>query len=305
VRTEAVEMVQLAYQFTFYALGGVCDIDVVGIERPDHLIQLAVAEVRRIETKYSRYIESSIVGQINAQAGLNWVSCDEETCGLFDYANTLYALSDGLFDITSGVLRRVWDFGKNKIPTPIELKQVLPLIGWENFERKGNQVRLKLAGMQVDLGGFGKEYAVDRVATIFLENGVSSALINFGGDVRALGTKPDGGSWQIGIQDPRQLKQCFATLSLSQGSLATSGDYERFFEVDGKRYCHILNPKIGMPVSYWRSITVLAPLTSVAGATTTIAMLLERQGLKYLQNSGFAFLAVDHRGEVFRGDQAQ
>lgn len=298
-------MAQTAYQCTFNALGGVCDIDVVGIDCPDHLIQLAVAEVRRIETKYSRYIENSIVGQINAQAGLNWISCDEETCGLFDYANTLYVHSGGLFDITSGVLRRVWDFGKNKIPTPIELKQVLPLIGWENFERKGNQVRLKQAGMQIDLGGFGKEYAVDRVASIFLENGVSSALINFGGDVRALGAKPDGGSWQIGIQDPRQLKQCFATLSLSQGSLATSGDYERFFEVDGKRYCHILNPRTGMPVSYWRSITVLAPLTSVAGATTTIAMLLQRQGLKYLQNSGFAFLAVDHKGEVFRGDQAQ
>jgi thiamine biosynthesis lipoprotein len=297
------ELAQTGYQFSFNALGGVCDIDVVGSERSEDLIQLAVAEVRRIETKYSRYIDSSMVGQINAQAGLNWVTCDEETVGLLDYANSLYLHSKGLFDITSGVLRRVWDFGKNRIPTPEELKQILALIGWSKFERHGNQVRLKKAGMQIDLGGFGKEYAVDRVATIFLENGVTSALINFGGDVRALGAKPDGRPWQIGIQDPRQLDQCFATLSLSQGALATSGDYERFFEIDEKRYCHILNPKTGMPVSYWRSVTVLAPLASAAGATTTIAMLLQKQGLDYLKNSGFAFLAVDHTGEVFQGDQ--
>jgi FAD:protein FMN transferase len=297
-------MANTAYQFTFNALGGVCDIDVVGTERPDRLIDFAVAEVKRIEIKYSRYIESSIVGQINAQAGHDWVSCDVETCGLLDYANTLYEHSGGLFDITSGVLRRVWDFGKNKTPSLDELAQVLPLIGWSKFERTGNKVRLKKSGMQIDLGGFGKEYAVDRVATIFFENGVTSALINFGGDVRALGTKPDGSPWQIGIQDPRQLDQCFATLSLSQGALATSGDYERFFELDGQRYCHILNPKTGMPVSFWRSVTVLAPLTSAAGATSTIAMLLQEQGLNYLQNSGFAFLAVDHTGAIYKGDQA-
>jgi thiamine biosynthesis lipoprotein len=298
-----VELAQTAHQFSFNALGGGCDIDVVGIERPDALIQLAVVEVRRIEAKFSRYIDSSIVGRINSQAGVGWVACDEETIGLLDYANTLYEHSNGLFDITSGVMRRVWNFEKNKIPAPGELKKILALIGWSKFERKGNQVRLKKAGMQIDLGGFGKEYAVDRVAAIFLENGVSSALINFGGDVRALGTKPDGLPWQIGIQDPRQLDKCFAALNLSQGALATSGDYERFFEIDGKRYCHILNPKTGMPVSYWRSVTVLAPLTSAAGATTTIAMLLQEQGLNYLQNSGFAFLAVDHAGEVFKGDQ--
>jgi thiamine biosynthesis lipoprotein len=268
------------------------------------LIQLAVAEVKRIETKFSRYIDSSIVGQINAKAGLAWVSCDDETRGLLEYANTLFVHSGGLFDITSGVLRRVWDFGKSKVPSEEELKQVLPLIGWNKLERLDNNVRLNKKGMQLDLGGFGKEYAVDRVATIFLENGVTSALINFGGDVRALGTKPDGDPWHIGIQDPRQLDRCFATLSLSQGALATSGDYERFFELGGQRYCHILNPKTGMPVSYWRSVTVLAPLASASGATSTIAMLLQEQGLDYLQNSGFAFLAVDHLGVTFQGDQA-
>jgi FAD:protein FMN transferase len=298
-------MTQLAYQFTFNAMGGPCDIDVVGVDRPELLVQLAVSEVRRIETKFSRYIDSSIVGQINAKAGFAWTDCDDETRGLLEYANTLYVLSGGLFDITSGVLRRVWNFGKSKTPSLDELEKVLPLIGWTELERQDNFVRLKKLGMQIDFGGFGKEYAVDRVASIFLKNGVTSALINFGGDVRALGNKPDGRPWQIGIQDPRQLEQCFATLSLSQGALATSGDYEKFFELDGKRYCHILNPKTGMPVSYWRSVTVLAPLASAAGATSTIAMLLQEQGLDYLKNSGFGFLAVDHAGEIFQGRQAE
>lgn len=293
-------MDHLSHQVSFKALGGPCEIDLIGIEEPDDLIQLAVAEVRRIEAKYSRYVADSLIGQINAQAGLEWVECDPETNSLFDYANHLHGISQGLFDITSGVLRTVWDFNQKRVPTREDIQKILPLIGWSKLERRGSAVRLKNKGMQVDLGGYGKEYAVDRVASIFLDNGVTSGLINFGGDVRALGTKPDGSPWQIGIQDPRQLDACFATLALSQGALTTSGDYERYFEVNDQRYCHILNPKTGMPVSFWRSVTVLAPLASVAGATSTIAMLLQQQGLKFLQDSGFAYIAVDHAGKVNR-----
>ena len=293
-------MAQLAHQVSFNALGGLCEIDLMGIDEPNRLVQLAVAEVRRIEHKYSRYIDSSLIGQINANAGDKWVSCDEETCSLFDYVNHLYEVSGGLFDITSGVLRRVWDFQQASIPSKVTLDAVLPLIGWSQLERQGNAVRLKKKGMQIDFGGFGKEYAVDRVASIFLENDVTSALINFGGDVRALGAKADGSAWSIGIQDPRQLDQCFASLALKEGALTTSGDYERYFEVGEKRYCHIMNPKTGLPVSYWRCVTVLAPLASVAGATSTIAMLLQKQGLNFLQNSGFAYLAVDHTVAVHR-----
>jgi FAD:protein FMN transferase len=294
-------MAHLSHQISFKALGGLCEIDLMGMDEPDHLVQLAVAEVRRIELKYSRYIAGSLIGRINAQAGLGWVDCDSETCSLFNYASHLYEISQGLFDITSGVLRRVWDFSQANVPTQQELHRVLPLIGWFNLERRGKAVRLKHRGMQIDLGGFGKEYAVDRVASLFLEKGVTSALINFGGDVRALGSKPDGSPWQIGIQDPRQLDQCFATLSLTQGALTTSGDYERYFESEGRRYCHIMNPKTGMPVSYWRSITVLAPLASAAGATSTIAMLMQEDGLEFLRNSGFSYLTVDYKGVIHRG----
>ena len=293
-------MDHLLHRVSFKAMGGPCEIDLAGVENPENLIELAVAEVKRIEQKYSRYVADSLIGRINAQAGLDWVICDPETSSLFDYANHLHEISHGLFDITSGVLRQVWDFNKKQVPAPERLKKVLPLIGWTKVERRGHAIRLKHAGMQIDLGGFGKEYAVDRVASLFLEQGVTSALINFGGDVRALGTKPGGHPWQIGVQDPRRLEHCFATLALSQGALTTSGDYERYFDLDGRRYCHILDPKTGMPVSFWRSVTVLAPMASVAGATSTIAMLLQKNGLKFLKNSGFSYIAINHAGEVSR-----
>ena len=224
----------------------------------------------------------------------------------------MHQYNNGLFDITSGVLRKVWDFKSAKIPIQSEIKEILPLIGLQKLERKDESVRLRHKDMQIDLGGIGKEYAVDRVAALLLKQGIgldghesigfqgASALINFGGDVRALNAKPDGRAWQIGIQDPRKPEVCFANVNLSQGALTTSGDYERFLEVDGKRFCHILNPFTGMPVSYWRSITVLAPLASIAGATSTVAMLLEERAIPYLRDSGFAYLAVDCDGVVHR-----
>ena len=302
----------LSHNVSFRGLGGPCEIDFSGIENPEKFSQIAIDEVKRIEVKFSRYREDSVISQINSNAGGDWVKCDKETLQLIDYAQQLHQYSNGLFDITSGVLRKVWDFKSAKIPTQSEIKEILPLIGLQKLERKDESVRLRHKDMQIDLGGIGKEYAVDRVAALLFKQGIgldghesigfqgASALINFGGDVRALNAKPDGRAWQIGIQDPRKPEVCFANVNLSQGALTTSGDYERFLEVDGKRFCHILNPFTGLPVSYWRSITVLAPLASIAGATSTVAMLLEERAIPYLRDSGFAYLAVDCDGVVHR-----
>jgi thiamine biosynthesis lipoprotein len=190
------------------------------------------------------------------------------------------------------------------VPSNEKIEEFQNLVDWRKFQRQGNLVRLSEKGMQIDIGGYGKEYAVDRVASILVENKISSALINFGGDMRAIGTRGNGAAWPVSIQDPRQLSNCFASIELKSGALATSGDYERYFEVNGQRYCHVLNPKTGMPVSYWRSITVLAPLTIAAGSTTTIAMLLEERGLEYLIDSGFAYLAVNNQGKIFQSKHA-
>ncbi|CAN5201158.1 FAD:protein FMN transferase [soil metagenome] len=266
------------------------------------LAQAAIDEVKRIEFKYSRYRADSIVSRINAAAGLDWIALDAETTALFAYADALFSASAGLFDITSGVLRRAWNFRQAKLPTDDQVAPLLALIGWQNVERDQGRIRLPLAGMEVDFGGFGKEYAADRAASILIEQGLTGGYVNLGGDLRIIGPQPDGRPWSIGIQDPRKPDQLVASIPVSSGALATSGDYERFFEIDGKRYCHIMDPRNGKPVRHFRSVSVLAPLAIAAGSCSTIAMLKQADGMAFLEASGTPFLTVDGHGNVHRKD---
>ena len=265
--------------------------------------QAAIDEVRRIEHKFSRYRADSVVGRINAAAGKDWVELDEETQGLLYYADSLYRISDGLFDITTGVLRRAWNFSAGAapgLPTRDDLQPLLALTGWGAVQREGRRMRLPRAGMELDFGGFGKEYAADRAAALLLAQGVRSGYVNLGGDLRVLGPMPDGRPWSIGIQDPRNSGATIASIEVASGALATSGDYERYFILDGQRYCHILDPRNGYPVRHWRSVSVLAPLAVAAGSCSTIAMLKGEAGLHFLKDSGFAFLAVAADGALHR-----
>lgn len=295
-------MNHLMQKIQFRALGGLCQIDLMSQSGDCPIIELVKNEVDRIEKKFSRFIPDSVVGKINHNAGSEWVECDEETLGLIQYAFHLYEISNGLFDITSGVLRSVWNFQEAKIPSSASIKKILPLIGLNYLERNGSQVKLAKKGMQIDLGGIGKEYAVDKVTAILQSNGIESALINFAGDLRAINTSKQVHLWHIGIQNPRCTQESVASIPVTHGALTTSGDYERYFELNQKRYCHILNPKTAYPVRYWRSVTVLAPLTIAAGATSTIAMLLEKNGLEFLRSSGFAYLAIDHKGQIYKSE---
>ena len=259
----------------------------------------AIAEVQRIEAKYSRYRSDSIVARINAAAGGAAVPCDDETWSLLEFAQSLYQSSDGLFDISSGVLRTVWDFKAAQVPSAIALDAVRPLVDWPLVERRDKTVRLPQAGMQIDLGGFGKEYAADRAGAVLEKNGLRHGYVNLGGDIRVIGPRPDGRPWTFGVQDPRDPAKLVASIPLSSGGLATSGDYVRYFETDGKRYCHVLHPQTAMPVNYWRSVSVMAPFAIVAGNCATITMLKEEHGLEFLKNTGMGYLAINHTGEVF------
>jgi thiamine biosynthesis lipoprotein len=256
----------------------------------------AMAEVRRIEAKYSRYRSDSVVSAINGASGGAPLPLDDETLALLAYADQLYTLSGGLFDITTGVLRRAWSFKQPRVPPPEELAPLLALTGWRKAEREGRTLRLPLAGMELDFGGFGKEYAADRAAALLLAQGVQCGYVNLGGDLRVLGPQPDGSPWRIAIQHPRQEDGAIAAIDVGSGALATSGDYERYFELDGQRYCHILDPATGYPVTAWRSVSVLAPLTVAAGASATIAMLKGPQALDFLAQTGCAWLAQDAAG---------
>ncbi|TAG04161.1 MAG: FAD:protein FMN transferase [Burkholderiales bacterium] len=259
----------------------------------------AIEEVRRIEHKYSRYRADSVVAEINANAGgASLVSIDEETAQLIAFADQLFAASGGLFDITSGVLRRAWNFKNAELPSNALIAEMVALIGWQRVERNARQLRLRESGMEIDFGGFGKEYAADRAASVLIERGVANALVNLGGDVRALGHRGDGAPWRLGIRHPRVDGETLASIPLVNTALATSGDYERFVDVGGVRYCHVLNPKTGWPVQHWQSISVVAPVCAAAGALATIAMLKGTEALPFLREQGVSFLAVDAQGAL-------
>jgi thiamine biosynthesis lipoprotein len=258
-----------------------------------------IADVERIEAKYSRYRDDSLTSRINRAAGAEAVPIDAETAALLSYADQCHRLSDGRFDLTSGVLRRAWDFRRDppRLPDAAALAAATALIGWARVEWDERSVRLPTAGMEIDFGGIGKEYAADRAATVCVEHGLAG-LVNLGGDVRAVGAQPDGAPWRVGIRHPRRDSAAIATVLLESGAVATSGDYERFFEVGGRRYCHIFNPRTGQPVAHWQSVSVVAPLTVVAGTCATIAMLMERDGEAFLREQGFRYVAVDSKGRV-------
>ncbi|KQW88662.1 thiamine biosynthesis protein ApbE [Massilia sp. Root418] len=284
----------------FQAMASPCQVllPAAGEAEARALAAPAIAEVRRIETKYSRYRPDSVTSTINAAAGGPVVELDSETLALLHYAGQLYELSGGLFDITTGVLRKAWNFRVPRVPKADELAPLLALTGWLRVERPGSGVRLPLAGMELDFGGFGKEYAADRAAAILQTLGVRHGYVNLGGDMRVLGPQPDGSPWSIGIQDPRREERTMASIAVSSGALATSGDYERYIVVDRKRYCHILDPATGYPVTAWRSVSVLAPLAVAAGACATIAMLKGAEAPAFLANSGNAWLAQDATGAM-------
>ena len=281
-------------------MGSACEVVLAAssVHDAQRLAHMAIDEVLRIERKYSRYTTESLIANINQQAGLRPVVCDDETWALLQYASKLHEQSQGLFDITSGVFRQAWNFQVPAIPSADELDALRAKVGWHKVVLKDQSIALPSAGMEIDLGGFGKEYAADRAAQVLQAQGVVSGYVNLAGDMRFLGPKPTGEPWMIGIQDPRHANQVVATLPITQGGLATSGDYERYFEWNGERYCHVLNPFTGRPVKFWRSVSVTAPAAVVAGCTSTMTMLKEEEGLAFLQATGFDFLAIDHAGKV-------
>lgn len=258
----------------FDAMASPCEVHVVGVDRPTagRIVNQAAGEAWRIEHKFSRYRSDNVVHEINTSDGRP-VCVDEETARLVDYAAELFALSGGLFDVTSGILRRAWRFdGSDRIPDAEVVTGLMAQIGWSRVVWERPYIMLE-PGMEIDLGGIGKEYAVDRVAT--LAGAVTSAcLINFGGDLRALGPRHDGRPWQVGIEAVDRQGSASRAIELYTGGLATSGDARRFLLKGGHRYSHILNPLTGWPVEdAARSITVAAPTCTEAGMLATLAML--------------------------------
>jgi thiamine biosynthesis lipoprotein len=270
-------------------MGGPCEFrfSCSSKSQAEHLFSLAHNEVIRLEQKYSRYRDDSIVQQINLSHQL--IALDDETKAILDYANTAYQISDGLFDITTGVLRRLWDFNSDKIPSSQAIAELLPSIGWSKIFYSASKIQVP-EGMQIDFGGIVKEYASDAVKTLLIEQGLTHGLINLGGDISAINQQPST-PWPIGVRDAKDPQKPSHKILLDNESIATSGNYERFIEVNGKRYCHILNPKTGFPVENASSVSVVAPHCVIAGTLSTVAMLLPLdQAKELLDESGMKYL---------------
>jgi len=282
----------------FNAMGGPCEICLYLNTNQNHFFSVLEKEVRRLEKKYSRYLSNNIIQKINNSYHKK-IKLDAETIGLLNYADHCYQLSEGLFDITSGILRKVWDFKDEKIPSQEALNRVLENVGWNKVNWDGEYIQLK-KGMEVDFGGIGKEYAVDALARLCEQQHVHHGLINLSGDIRVLGPHPNGQLWEIGIQHPRLKNTAIANIEISQGALASSGDYERFFIHDSKRYCHILNPLTGWPIKNIAAVSIQADECLVAGSVSTIAMLKGAEcAVQWLSEIGCDYLVIDENIDIF------
>ena len=276
------------WRAVFHAMASPCEVLFKSGQQDaaQTLAELVATEVWRIEDKFSRYRDGNMVAAINNAAG-GATTVDTETAQLLDFSATLHELSDGKFDITSGVLRRIWKFdGGDKIPKQGAVKEILRLVGWHKVTWADQRIQLP-AGMEIDFGGIGKEYAVDRAAGLLRRETEMSCLINLGGDLAVSRKTADNSPWQVGVKDSATVVQ------LRAGALATSGDSQRYAMQDGVRYSHILDSHSGWPVvDAPRSVTVAADTCSEAGMLSTLATLQGKGAEAFLDGQGVDYWCI-------------
>lgn len=266
-----------------------CEIllDAPDSRRARTLLDIASREAWRIEAKFSRYRSDNVIHAIHHAGGCP-VEVDDETARLLDFAAECHALSGGRFDVTSGVLRRAWKFdGSDRVPAPERVAELLPLVGWTRATWERPRFTLP-DGMEIDLGGIGKEYAVDRTLELLKAEARGAAvLVNFGGDLAVSGARRGDRAWRVGIESLRIAHESAKELDVSRGALATSGDANRFLLRDGVRYSHVLDPRTGWPVAGApRSVTVLGSNCTEAGLLATLALLHGDGAERFLEEQG-------------------
>lgn len=292
-------------RFAFKAMGSFCEIQLFDESRMQakKLARHLSGEASRLEKKYSRFREDSFLSQINNSAGNKLgLAIDDETQLLFEHALNCFEQSDGLFDVTAGVLNRIWDFRNAQVPDQQQIDTALSHVGLHKVAVENHHIHLP-RDMEIDFGGIVKEYAADSIARLARSLGIAHGLVNLGGDFSVIGAQPGGEPWPVAISSPDPNVGIMARIRLFDGGLASSGDYERCFIHEGKRYSHILNPKTGWPCSGLRAVSVAANLCSVAGSVATIAMLQDEESAKaLLENSGLAYVCMDSEEAISCAD---
>lgn len=269
----------------------------------ERLLDLSVAEVRRLEALLTEFSETSQTALLNRSAGGSPVAVDPEVYALIARCLDLSRLTGGAFDITAGALRRLYNF-KNPapaLPSPTALAEARQKVGFEKIRLlDGHRLRLSEAGMRIGFGAIGKGYAADRVKALLLAEGVRSGVINASGDLVAWGRRPDGEPWRVGIARPEAPAEVLLWLPVDGQAVATSGDYEQFFEIDGQRYSHNLNPLTGLPVTGLRSVSVISPSAELSDALATAVFVMGAgEGLSLIEQLPQTHaLVVDGGGEL-------
>ncbi|MEM7386367.1 MAG: FAD:protein FMN transferase [Verrucomicrobiota bacterium] len=278
------------FDLKFRAMGTGCAVKFMAetIELAKAYRSAVLSWVEAFEQKYSRFIEDSLISRINRSAGVEAVEIDGEAEALLGMCDGIVFLSKGVLDPSSLPLTRLWGQKAREgvLPTDAEIAAAVELVGWGKIERRPGQVFLPAEGMAIDLGGYGKEYAVDQVAEMGREFGITRLLVDFGRDIRALGAPPDAPCWVVGVEDATLPGDIFSRMALLNRGLASSGNYRRFIEIGEERFGHILDPRSGLPVhNRNQGVTVLANTCLEAGVLSTTAFILgPKEGMELLEN---------------------
>jgi FAD:protein FMN transferase len=272
-------------------------------------IDAAVEEIRRIERLLTTFDEGSETNRINQHAGIAPVKVSAETFGLIERSIRISAVTQGAFDISYGsVDKRLWNFDQQmrQLPDKELARKMVRLINYRNIllDRAGTTVFLKEKGMRIGFGGIGKGYAAERAKKVMQERGVDSGIVNASGDLTAWGLQPDGRPWTIGIVRPDIKREIFSYLDITNMALATSGNYEKYVMIGGKRYSHTIDPRTGLPVTGIKSVTIITPNAEIADAMATPVMIMGvRAGLYMInQMKDIEAVIIDDNDKIYTSD---
>lgn len=306
--SSTLTIVPSIYRKVLKLMGNRFEITVVSDNEMDALTRIdeAVAEIRRIEKLLTTFNEGSQTNLINRNAGITPVKVDREVFDIIKRSKRISEVTQGAFDITYGsVDKKLWNFDKSmtSLPDAETAKKAVHLINYRNviLDEKKCTVFLKEKGMRIGFGSIGKGYAAERAKQILQQKGITSGIVNAAGDLTAWGNQPDGKEWTIGIADPNSTHHPFSYLNITDMAIATSGNYEKFITINGKKYSHTIDPKTGLPVTGIKSVTIISPNAEVADAMATPVMIMGiNVGLNLVnQVEGLSCIIVDDNDKIY------
>jgi thiamine biosynthesis lipoprotein len=306
----AVGAAQEPYKRTLKLMGSRFDVTVVAKDAKEGngYINIAIEEMIRIEKLISSWDTTSQTSNINRNAGKQPVKINSELFELIERAIGISKVTDGAFDISYASMDHIWRFdgSMTQMPSEDKIRASVATVGFQNIilDKTNSTVFLKLEGMKIGFGAIGKGYAADKAKELLISKGVRSGIINASGDMNTWGTQPNGNDWQVAITNPMDKNKVFALLPIKNGAVVTSGNYERYVNLNGKRYTHIIDPRTGYPSSGILSVTVFAPKAELADALATSVFVMGKEaGLDRInQLPEIECIIIDELGNITKSN---